>query len=71
MYALIALLFILGIVWSIFLARVFMNLKRDHEIKSHTQKYYDSKITEFYGKVEKTKEGEETEGTYSATINTD
>jgi hypothetical protein len=70
MYALFSLLFIVGVVWTALIYRILVNVRRDNEIKSHTQKYYNQKIENLYGKVEETKEGEETE-TYSATVNSE
>lgn len=65
MYAILCFFFI-SAVWSVFLYRILVNIRRENEIKRNNQAYYNSKIVKLKNKVyetrRRTKGTEEAEG---------
>jgi hypothetical protein len=56
---------IVGLVWSLFIYRVLVNVMRENEIKRNNEKYYNRKLNSIDEQIEKT-QGKETgkTGTY-------
>jgi uncharacterized membrane protein YukC len=51
---------ILIFVWSVFIYRILVNVRRENEIKKNNEAYYNRKLNSINGQIEKTT-GEETE----------
>jgi cell division protein FtsB len=56
MYALLC-LFFFSLVWMAFLYRIFINLRRENEIKRNNQEYYKSKIIKLKKEIYERREG--------------
>lgn len=60
MYAILCFFFI-SVVWTGFLYRIFVNIRRENEIKRNNQAYYNSKIVKLKNKVYETRRRTKTE----------